>query len=290
MLWSVHVQKVPQASQHFCLAKCRLVVMSALLASLYARSAMPITGSLSLKGTVQFSWWVFYSACSCWDPDTCTHSITTWLCCVLSWSVSTWISHASNWIPVAQGNCAVLLMSVLFCMLLLRPWHMHTFHHHVAVLCLVLVCFHMNMAVESVCNEFTASAAYRKSIHLGNAPCFRRLCHTIETSVATLPSTFGDHVSARTGWRGVSTVCFRQQGFFFVFVFLRSPAISLGFTTFGRDFCVCDRFFNPTIKVVTFCLRGWCVLGVFLLPAFTRLGHERQDLLSPYDEMHVCTD
>ena len=49
-------------------------------------------------------------------------------------------------------------------------------------------------------------------------------------------------------------------------------------------------FFNPTIKVVTFHLRGWCVLGVFLLPAFTRLGHERRDLLSPCDEMHVCTD
>ena len=49
-------------------------------------------------------------------------------------------------------------------------------------------------------------------------------------------------------------------------------------------------FFNPTIKVVTFRLRGWCVLGVFVLPAFTRLGHERQDLLSPCDEMHVCTD
>ena len=28
--------------------------------------------------------------------------------------------------------------------------------------------------------------------------------------------------------------------------------------------------------------------GVFLLPAFTRLGHERQDLLSPCDEMHVA--
>ena len=76
---------------------------------------------------------------------------------------------------------------------------------------------------------------------------------------------------------------------FFFFFFLRSPAISLGFTTFGRDFCVCDHFFNPTIKVVTFRLHGWCVLGVFLLPAFTRLGHERQDLLSPYDGMHVCT-
>ena len=28
----------------------------------------------------------------------------------------------------------------------------------------------------------------------------------------------------------------------FFFFFLRSPAISLGFTTFGWDFCVCDRF------------------------------------------------
>ena len=32
-------------------------------------------------------------------------------------------------------------------------------------------------------------------------------------------------------------------------------------------------FKNPTIEVVTFSLRGWCMLGVFLLPAFTRLGH-----------------
>ena len=32
------------------------------------------------------------------------------------------------------------------------------------------------------------------------------------------------------------------------------------------------------------------MLGVFLLPAFTRLGHERQNLLCPCDGMHVCTD
>ena len=47
--------------------------------------------------------------------------------------------------------------------------------------------------------------------------------------------------------------------------------------------------FNPTIEVVTFHLRGWCMLGVFLLPAFTCLGHEHQDLLSLCDGMHVCT-
>ena len=41
---------------------------------------------------------------------------------------------------------------------------------------------------------------------------------------------------------------------------------------------------------VTFRLREWCILGVFLLPAFTRLGHDCQDLLSPRDEMHACTE
>ena len=32
------------------------------------------------------------------------------------------------------------------------------------------------------------------------------------------------------------------------------------------------------------------LLSVFLLLAFTRLGHECQDLLSSCDRMHVCTD
>ena len=100
--------------------------------------------------------------------------------------------------------------------------------------------------------------------------------------------------------------------------------------------------FNPTIEVVTFRLRGWCILSVFCLfcfflgggvgfvclfcfvvvgvillfccwwwfvclvfyffififyffiyffffwlPAFTRLGHERQDLLSSSDGMRM---
>ena len=31
------------------------------------------------------------------------------------------------------------------------------------------------------------------------------------------------------------------------------------------------------------------MLGVFLLPAFTRLGHECQDLLSPCDEIYAQT-
>ena len=32
------------------------------------------------------------------------------------------------------------------------------------------------------------------------------------------------------------------------------------------------------------------MLDVFLLPTFTRLGRECQDLFSPCDGMHVCTD
>ena len=31
------------------------------------------------------------------------------------------------------------------------------------------------------------------------------------------------------------------------------------------------------------------MLGVFLLPSFTRGGHECQDLLCPCVEIHVCT-
>ena len=48
--------------------------------------------------------------------------------------------------------------------------------------------------------------------------------------------------------------------------------------------------FDPTIEVVIFRLRGWCMLGVLLLPAFTRLGHECQGLLGPCNGMHMCTD
>ena len=50
-------------------------------------------------------------------------------------------------------------------------------------------------------------------------------------------------------------------------------------------FCFVMSSFDPTIEVVTFRLRGWCVLRVFLLPALFRLGHGCQDLLSPCDGM-----
>ena len=62
---------------------------------------------------------------------------------------------------------------------------------------------------------------------------------------------------------------------------LRSSAIALGFTFLGEIFayvtflCV---FFYSTVEVVTFRLHGWCMLDVFLLPAFTHLRHECQDL------------
>ena len=77
------------------------------------------------------------------------------------------------------------------------------------------------------------------------------------------------------------------------------PAISLGFTILGEistyvTYFVClfcfVLFFNPTMEVDTFRLGRWYMLDVFLLPAFTRLGHECQDLLSPSEGMYVCTD
>ena len=49
-------------------------------------------------------------------------------------------------------------------------------------------------------------------------------------------------------------------------------------------------FFNPTIEEVTFRLNGWCMLDVFMLPAFTCLENECQDLFfNPREGMHVCT-
>ena len=70
---------------------------------------------------------------------------------------------------------------------------------------------------------------------------------------------------------------------------LSSPAISMGFTILDEIFAYVTVF-NAINKVVTFRLRGWCMLGVILLPAFTRQGHECQDLFSPCDRMHVSTD
>ena len=91
-----------------------------------------------------------------------------------------------------------------------------------------------------------------------------------------------------------SVVCILVSLFIYLFIlfyfFFAFPSYISGVHHFWVRFLRMWPFFNPTIKVVTFRLRGWCVLGVLLLPAFTRLGHERQDLLSPCDEMHVCTD
>ena len=71
-----------------------------------------------------------------------------------------------------------------------------------------------------------------------------------------------------------------------ILLLLRSQLSLSGSPFLVRFLRICP-FLNPTIEVVTFRLRGWCMLGVF---SFTRLGHECQDLLSPCDGMHMCTD
>ena len=67
------------------------------------------------------------------------------------------------------------------------------------------------------------------------------------------------------------------------------PELYVWVSPFWVIFFVYVTVFNPTIEVVTFCLFALCMLGVFLLPAFSRLGHEYQDLLSPCHGMHAQT-
>ena len=76
---------------------------------------------------------------------------------------------------------------------------------------------------------------------------------------------------------------------------ITSPSPAISFIILGENFANVTVFLvffkkNSTIEVVTFHLCGWSMLSVFLLPAFTRLGHKCQVLLSLYDGMHVCTD
>ena len=82
---------------------------------------------------------------------------------------------------------------------------------------------------------------------------------------------------------------FKTANLLLLLLLLR-PQVSLGFTILGEILASVTIFFGPTIEVVTFFLRGWCMLGVFVLPAFSHLGHESQDLWSPCDGMHVYTD
>ena len=58
--------------------------------------------------------------------------------------------------------------------------------------------------------------------------------------------------------------CLFFFGFFLFFFFLSFffvPSYTSGGHHVWLDFYVCDRFFYPTIEVVTFCLRGW-ITGV----------------------------
>ena len=73
-----------------------------------------------------------------------------------------------------------------------------------------------------------------------------------------------------------------------------SPSSSFSaFPAIPPGFIICGALLIVVVSLLLFFfnfIRGWCMLGVFLLPAFTRLGHECQDLLSPYNGMHACTD
>ena len=71
------------------------------------------------------------------------------------------------------------------------------------------------------------------------------------------------------------------------------PATSLGFTIFGEIFAYVAFFFfafflsNHRGSHIP---SSWMMHAGFLLPIFTCLGHECQDLLGLCNGMHVCTD
>ena len=89
--------------------------------------------------------------------------------------------------------------------------------------------------------------------------------------------------------RIVTLLVFWKQMARFFFCFC-VPQLYVWVSPFWVRFLHTWLFFHPTIEVVTFHLRGWCMLGVFLLLAFTRLRHECLELLSLCDGMHLCTD
>ena len=78
--------------------------------------------------------------------------------------------------------------------------------------------------------------------------------------------------------------------------FLSSSTSSSAFLAISRGLAILGEIFASVVVFLSN-LRGshipssWMVHGrCVLLPAFTRLGHECQDLLSVCDRMHVCTD
>ena len=83
--------------------------------------------------------------------------------------------------------------------------------------------------------------------------------------------------------------CMAMALFFFL-VGNAFPAISLEFTVCGEISVYVTVLFNSIIEVVLFHLRSLCMLGVFLLPVFTCVGHEYQVLLSLCKGIHVCTN
>ena len=95
------------------------------------------------------------------------------------------------------------------------------------------------------------------------------------------------HLHSHIHWRFDSYFCEAyEQRFEIIFTGLKSGRflLLLWWQLYLRGSPYLARFLrmwpfcNPIIEVVAFCLSGTCMLGVFMLPAFTRVGHECQDL------------
>ena len=78
-----------------------------------------------------------------------------------------------------------------------------------------------------------------------------------------LPSSANDEV--RCDCTFADDVNDGADGVFFCFCFFAFPSYISGVHHYWVRFLRMWPFFYPTIKVVTFRLRGWCVLGVFFV-------------------------
>ena len=174
----------------------------------------------------------------------------------------------------------------------------------------------------SLCNDFFL--LLRSQPYLCGSPFFFFLfvpsyisgVHHSSSSSSALPSYISEvhHSSSSSAFPAISLrfiillLLLRSQvylwGSSFFFFFFCAPQLYLRGSPFFffcdpnyisavhhlLRFFACVTVFNPTIEVVTFRLPGWCMLGVFALPAITRLSHECQDLLNPCNGMHVRTN
>ena len=109
-----------------------------------------------------------------------------------------------------------------------------------------------------------------------SSQCYRSLMQTVKKELFLLITNFSQlNQKAQTSWH---QHFHWQEISLSEVLFLLQSQLYLWGSPFWVRFLRMWPFFNPTTLAATFCLQEWCMLGVFLLPAFNYLRHECQDL------------